>query len=95
MNAKQKRHNEAVMECYRRLFKNSTPEGDFDMLLETATINENGEKVIPFNDYEIDHTLLLSIIEDCIKEYKIKPAYNAEAFRFTILLGCSPKSKNI
>jgi hypothetical protein len=33
------------------------------------------------------------IIEDVIKEYKIKPKLRQQAFRVTIHLGASPKTK--
>jgi hypothetical protein len=56
-------------------------------------IDEKGYKHIPFNDYEIEDEHMQSIIQDVIKEYKIKPAYRQQAFKFTILLGASPKTK--
>ena len=43
-----------IHEIYRDMFKASTPSGDWDELLKNATINERGEKEIPFMDYEID-----------------------------------------
>jgi hypothetical protein len=83
----------AVLECYRRLYKASTPSGNFDELMAKAYVDEKGYKHIPFNDYEIEDEHMQSIIEDVIKEYKIKPAYRQQAFKFTILLGASPMTK--
>jgi hypothetical protein len=50
-------------------------------------------KHIPFNDYEIEEEHMESIIEDVIKEYGIKTKYRQQAFKLTILLGASPKTK--
>ena len=36
----------AIWECYRRLYKASTPSADFDELVKNASINESGEKQI-------------------------------------------------
>jgi hypothetical protein len=83
----------AVLECYRRLYKASTPSANFDELMAKAYVDENGMKHIPFNDYEIEDEYLRDIIEDVIKEYKIKPAIRQQAFRLTIHFGASPKVK--
>ena len=81
-----------LWECYRELYKKALPVADFDELVENATINDHGEKVIPFDDYLIDNKLLHQIIDKHAK--KIKPKWKAQAFKNTILLGCSPKSIN-
>lgn len=83
----------AVRECYRRLYKASTPSADFEELMAKAYVDEKGMKHIPFNDYEIEEEHMESIIEDVIKEYGIKTKYRQQAFKFTILLGASPKTK--
>jgi len=85
-------HN-AIMHCYRELFANATPPASFDELLKNATINDRGQKEIPFLDYEIEESKFDEIIADTIKIYKIKGAILKQSFRFTILMGCSPKFK--
>jgi hypothetical protein len=87
------REEKAMWECYKRLFKESTPSGDFEYLVENATINDRGQKEIPFMDYEIEQDKLDSIINDVISEFKIKPKYRQQAFKSSIYLGCSPKTK--
>jgi hypothetical protein len=82
----------ALAECYRRLFKQSTPSADFDELCENATIDEHGRKHIPFNDYELEEDKFDQIIMEVIREFKVKPS-RRQAFTATILLGCSPKTK--
>jgi hypothetical protein len=81
----------ALLECYRRLFKQATPSADFDLLCENATLDEQGRKIIPFLDYELEDGKFKQIISEVIKEYKIKPL-RRKAFEITILLGCSPKT---
>ena len=83
----------AIWECYRRLYKASTPSADFDELVQNASINESGEKQIDFNSYEIDYETYNQIIKDVIKEYKIQK-WKRQLFNNTIMLGCSPKFKN-
>ena len=87
-----RQEEKAMWECYRRLFSQSTPSGDFDKLVENATINDRGQKEIPFMDYEIDESVCMEIIEKTLKDFKIKK-YLHSRFKTTILLGCSPKFK--
>lgn len=88
-----KDYSEPIMHCYRQLFANATPPASFDKLVEEASINEHGQKEIPFMNYEIDEELMNSIIDETIKAYKIKDKTTQQRFRTTIYLGCSPKSK--
>ena len=85
------KEEEAMAECYRRLFKASSPSADFDLLIENASIDENGLKHIPFMDYELEENTFESIIAAVIKEFKIKYTHRAP-FKVSIMLGCSPKT---
>lgn len=89
---KKDKEDEILLEMYRRAYKASTPSGDFDKMLAEAEINELGQKVIPFNDYECEMEVLEQIVKDVIKEYKV-PKHRQEAFRVSFMLGCSPKTK--
>jgi len=86
------KEEEAIRECYRKLYKASTPPADFDELLKNATTNENGEKVIDFMAHEICEYEFSEIMSDVIKQYKIR-SHRQDLFKNTILLGCSPKFK--
>lgn len=79
-------------ELYRRSFAASTPKGDWDELLANATVNKEGQKEIPFMDYEIDGELLDEIFYSTLKEFKI-PKRRHFQFSMSFYLGCSPKSK--
>ena len=90
--AEKMKEEKLMMDCYRELFEKSDPPADFDELVANATINEQGQKVIPFNDHEIDHDLLLEIIDKHSK--KLRTKWKRQVFKSSILLGCSPKSKS-
>lgn len=91
---RQKRIENAMMDCYRDLFANSTPKGDFDKLMEEAEINEYGQKVIPFMDYEIDEEDFNKILDKHMTSKDLKlSAYEKRGFSIAITLGCSPKFK--
>ena len=91
---RKKRIENAMLDCYRELFANSTPKGDFDKLMEEAELNEFGQKVIPFMDYEIDEEDFETILEKYMNDKSIKlSAYEKRGFSIAITLGCSPKFK--
>jgi hypothetical protein len=90
MSAREKKYNEAMMLCYTELYKQSTPSADFQELIDNATINESGQKEIPFLNYEIEEEVCDNIIDSVIKKYKFKN-WEAKSFRTSIILGCSPK----
>ena len=86
------KEEEAIRECYRKLYKASTPPADFDELVNNAPINENGQKVIDFMAHEICEYEFSEIVDEVIKKHKIK-THRATPFKNLILLGCSPKFK--
>jgi hypothetical protein len=82
--------DDALFDCYRELFANSTPVGDFDKLVESATINERGQKEIPFDDYEIPEQKFQDIISQTLKKHKVPKSLH-QSFSVAIHLGCSPR----
>jgi hypothetical protein len=89
---KQSRIENAMLECYRELYKHSTPSADFDILMKTADKNEFDQLIIPFIDYEIDSSVMDEIIKNTCKKYRFN-RHTSVLFRNSILLGCSPKTK--
>ena len=83
----------ALLDCYTELYKHADPPADFQKLMDEAELNDRGEKVIDFLAYELDHVTFDRILEENIKKHKIK-GYQAQQFRTSIWLGCSPKFKN-
>jgi len=93
MTARQDKKIEDLMHAiYGELYANSTPYADFQKLIDNAELNEFGQKVIPYNDYEIDQELYDIIVEKHLKESKL-PKWRKQAVSNGILLGCSPKFK--
>ena len=68
---KQNKIDDALFDCYRELFANATPKGDFDQLVENATINDRGQKEILFDNYEISEARFQEIIVDTLKKHKV------------------------
>jgi hypothetical protein len=87
-----KKLEKIILDCYQELYENSTPKGDFKQILENAKFNEMGEKIIPYNDYELDKTVYENIINKYVKKYKMDD-YTHSVFNFRIYLGCGPKYK--
>ena len=72
------KEEKAMWECYRLLYENSTPNANFDELVENAEFNEMGQKVIDFNSYEIEEEKFFEILEVVLLANKIK-GYRAQA----------------
>jgi hypothetical protein len=87
-----KKEEQLMLECYRQLFKASTPSADFDNLVENATLNQFGQKEIPFMDYEIDEDEFIQIVDSILKKSRIS-SWRKESIKRSVLLGCSPKFK--
>jgi hypothetical protein len=81
----------ASLHCYRMLYANATPPASFDALMESAIVNDRGQKEIPFLDYQIPKEIFDEIVMDTIKMYKIKTPRLVSEFKFVIYLGCSPR----
>lgn len=90
---RQSRDEKILFDYYRRVYKAATPSANFDELVENATINDRGEKVIDFNAYEIEEEVQNKIIKDIFKQYRV-PLYRRKAFEFEFHLGCGPRTKN-
>jgi len=86
MNKYKKRLDEALMECYSRLYKASTPSIEFS----SRPIYDKSSEF--YLDHEIAQEEFELIVAEIFKEYKVKP-YDRAPFRTTLLLGCVPKFK--
>lgn len=89
-----KRIENLILDIYRELYKQSTPSADFDELVNNASLNERGQKIIDYNSHELEHDKFEVIINQKIKEHKIRlKDYEKKRLTFQVYLGCSPKSK--
>lgn len=84
--------NKIMNSIYTDLYKNSTPSADFKKLMENAKLNEKGEKIIPFDEYEIDYDLFDSILNNHIEKTKFS-LYIKNKIKTSIYLGCGPRYK--
>lgn len=89
---KKKTLKDVVFDIYRELYINSEPSADFDQLVESAEIMEDGRKNIHYENYEIDGELMDEIVERHLKKNKLKDR-ERQAVKFEIYLGASPMTK--
>jgi hypothetical protein len=85
-----KKEEQIFWDIYRDLFKEATPSGDFDKLVEEAPVNSNGQKDIGFMNYEITEDLFNQILDRHLKGRRVTKL-RKQMIRNTILLGCSPR----
>jgi hypothetical protein len=87
---------QSIWDCLVELYASSTPSADFNKLVEEAETNEDGQKVIPFMDYEIEEGKMEEIINkhrDKLLKRSTNKKMHEKTFNFNIYLGCSPKTK--
>jgi len=87
---KETKEQKIIWQIYRELYKASTPSANFDLLVENAEINELGQKVILFNDYEISAEDYEEIIERNLKGQRLTKL-KQQSIHNTITMGCSPR----
>lgn len=85
--------DQIIWSIYRELYKNAEPSADFDELYDSAEINSEGQREIPFMDYTISEEVFDRIIEEYFKGKKL-PKLKKNSIRMNLYLGCSPKFKN-
>lgn len=89
---KESKETKIIWQIYREMYAVSNPPADFDELVNSAEKNELGQKVIPFNDYEISEKDFYDIIEKNIKGKRLTKL-TQQMIKNTVALGCSPKFK--
>jgi hypothetical protein len=86
------KEQQIIWDIYRDLYKESTPNADFDKLVEEAPTNSVGQKDIGFMNYEIPESKFNEILDRHLKGRRITKL-KQRMLRNTVLLGCSPKFK--
>lgn len=81
-----------MFDIYRELYLNSEPSADFDYLVESAEVMEDGRKKIPYEDYEIDKDAMENIIHKHIYNNGLSEN-EQKSIRVAIYLGYSPMTK--
>ena len=87
-----KKIDDVMTSIYTELYAVSEPSVSWNYLIESAELNEQGQKIIPYNDYQINQETYEEIVKRHLKELKV-PKWRKEAVSRGILLGCSPKFK--
>lgn len=87
----QEKINKAEIDCYRELYANSIgldgKAGNFDELMNNASINEYGQKEIPFEDYYISK----EDFERIVAKYRQQlPHMYRNGFNVMMYLGATP-----
>lgn len=82
---------EIIFEMYRRIYRESDPPLDFDAFIESKDVKKDEW----FREHYLDENRMIEIIEEVLNENKVKGKRVRQSFRFTILLGCSPRSVKI
>lgn len=89
---KESKETKIIWQIYREMYAVSTPPADFDKLVNSAEKNELGQKIIPFNDYEISEKDFYDIIERNIKGKRLTKL-SQQMIRNSVTLGASPAFK--
>jgi len=89
-----KKIHKIILDCYQELYENSTPKGNYKEMFDNAELNERGEKIIPFDDYELDRETYQNIVNKYINKHKMDK-YSQGTFNFYMYLGSGPKFKKI
>ena len=85
------RLNDIVMEIYRELYANCVNPVNFDLLVAASDVDEQGRKVIPYLDYEIDADLFDEIVTKIMKRHRLKQ-HQKTIVKWNVYMGCSPKT---
>jgi hypothetical protein len=86
------KEQQIIWDIYRDLYKEATPNADFDKLVKEAPTNSIGQKDIGFMNYEIPESKFNEILDRHLKGRRITKL-KQRMLRNTVLLGCSPKFK--
>lgn len=87
------RLSDIIMKIYRELYANCTTPVDFDLLVAASEVDEEGKKIIPYMDYEIDSDLFDEIVNKIMKKHRLKQGERS-IVKWNVYLGCSPKTIN-
>lgn len=89
---KQSKIDQAIIECLTLLYAQATPPADFQQLMDNATVDKDGRKVIPYDKHELEEDKWEPILQQVTKKYKLN-TFQQKQLNFNIYLGASPKTK--
>lgn len=77
-----------LLEIYKRMYAESDPPVDIMKIIESG----EGQQDRWYMNYYLAEQRQLEIIDEVLKEFKVKPKWKRNAFKTTVLLGASPTS---
>lgn len=89
-----KKLEKIILDIYRDLYANAEPKADFDELMRTAEVMEDGRKKIDYDSYEIDGKLMEKIIIRHSQKNNLDKS-ELSCVKFNIYLGASPRQKKV
>jgi hypothetical protein len=78
-----------IWSIYRKLYENSVPSADFDLLFLKAKQNSNGQKEILYNNFKIKDEIAEMIIDKELSKFKLLE-FEKRQIKTSVYLGCSP-----
>ena len=78
-----------LLEIYKRMYAESDPPVDIMKIIESG----EGQQDRWFMNYYLAEQRQLEIIDEVLKEFKVKSKWKKSAFKFTVLLGAAPTTK--
>lgn len=91
---KETKEQKIIWQIFREMYAVSTPAADFDELYNSAEVNEQGQRVIPFNDYEISQKNYEEILEKSIKGKRLTKL-SQQMIKNTVALTVSPRFEKL
>lgn len=85
------RFHDVFNETMREIYRASIPSADWDDLLANSPRNENGQILVPYEDYKISDQVLDEIVTRKTKEYRLREPWKS-SLRTNVYLGPSPIS---
>lgn len=79
-----------IFVAFDRLYKKAIPKGDYFKLLSTSPRNEQGEILIPYDDYIIGEHTTIKIVENIGNKLKMS-GFEKNELHFNVYLGASPR----
>lgn len=94
--ARIKNWNKLFIECWTRMYAESTPPADFKVYLQKAkNAYKQGEKYeIPMKSHFLDQERFDEIIKEVLDEHEVTNDYYRRKFSAEIYIGCSPEISN-
>ena len=84
-----------LFDMYEEAYQNSTPKASFYELYKNVPLDKEGRKVINYNAYECEESILKEILNKRLNNKKLRLSnFEKRSLQFQYWLGSSPKTKH-